>query len=208
MKTLYIVGGGGHGRVVADAAQCMGLWSTIEFVDQRFPDLQGTGPWRVVAKQLTPELHEPESAQFIVAIGNNVLRHKLFQSMISEGFQPVNVIHPSACVSFGARVGVGSVVLANAVVNIGTELGVCTIINTSATVDHDCWLGDSVHVSPGASIAGEVRIERFAWVGIGASVRQQVTIGEGAIVGAGAAVVDDVVPGTTVLGVPAKVVLT
>jgi acetyltransferase-like isoleucine patch superfamily enzyme len=65
-------------------------------------------------------------------------------------------------------------------------------------------LGDHVILNPGATVTGAVTVGAGAMVGAGAVVRQGATVGEGAVVGAGAVVVDDVEPGTTVVGVPAR----
>jgi acetyltransferase-like isoleucine patch superfamily enzyme len=50
----------------------------------------------------------------------------------------------------------------------------------------------------------EVRVERGATIGSGATILGGVTVGAGALVGAGAVVVEDVEPGTTVVGNPAR----
>ena len=51
---------------------------------------------------------------------------------------------------------------------------------------------------------GSVITEDFVSIGVGASIKPGVRIGEGATIGVGAAVVKDVLPYTTVVGVPAK----
>jgi len=48
-------------------------------------------------------------------------------------------------------------------------------------------------------------VERGASIGSGAVILGGVRVGSGALVGAGAVVVRDVAPGTTVAGVPARV---
>lgn len=53
---------------------------------------------------------------------------------------------------------------------------------------------------------GGATIERDASIGTGAKVIGRVTIGAGARVGANAVVVDDVAPGTTVVGAPAAAI--
>src|SRR5262249_20655734 len=48
---LLIVGGGGQGCVVADAAQASSAgWSEIAFLDDRYPELRQAGSWNVVGR--------------------------------------------------------------------------------------------------------------------------------------------------------------
>ena len=72
-------------------------------------------------------------------------------------------------------------------------------------MQHGGRIGDHAYVSPGVIFSGEVTVEPGAFVGAGAVVLPRVTIGKGAVVAAGAVVTADVAPGTTVLGVPARV---
>lgn len=39
MSRLILIGAGGHGKVVADIAQAMEKWESIEFLDDQFPEL-------------------------------------------------------------------------------------------------------------------------------------------------------------------------
>lgn len=204
MKTLVIVGAGGHGKVVADTAREMAEWDRIVFVDARYPTLTICGSWPVVEADLQLVANTFPSSDFIIAIGNNSLRLKLYDEAIKSGFKSANVIHPTAYISPDASLAQGVAVFANAVINIGAEVGKACIINTGATIDHDCFLGDGVHVSPGANLAGGVSVGARAWVGIGATVRQSTFIGSDVVVGSGSAVVKDVNDGMTVAGCPAK----
>jgi len=204
MKTLIIIGAGGHGKVVADAAEQMAHWNEIVFVDLLFPELKKCGSWDVVAKNFDALENQDSSLEFVVAIGDNATRLKVFLQCTSLGFHPVSIIHPSSYISPYVKIGAGSVVFANAVVNVSASLGRCCIVNTGATIDHDCTLGESVHISPGANIAGEVSIGDKSWVGIGACVKQQIEIGDNVIVGAGAAVVSNVSNDLVVTGTPAR----
>jgi len=49
MKRLAILGASGHGKVVADTAECCG-WQAVEFFDDAWPQRQGNGAWPVPAK--------------------------------------------------------------------------------------------------------------------------------------------------------------
>ncbi len=204
LNKLAILGAGGHGRVVADAAQCMG-WRHIEFYDDGWPNLLQCLSFPVVG---TVQGFVENASQgydgVIVAIGNNAVRTRMLRDLQNRQFPLTTVIHPRATVSYHAQVDVASVVFAGAVVNAGAVVGMGAILNTACSVDHDCRLGIGVHVSPGAHLGGGVSVGDASWVGLGASVRHQICIGQNVMVGAGAVVVSDVPDGLTVVGNPAR----
>jgi len=204
VKRLLVVGAGGHGKVVADTAEQISCWDLIEFVDLEFPKLTKCGPWDVVAKDLEELTDEYNGADFVVAIGDNKTRMKVFSDSLILDFNPVSLILPTAYVSKHSAVCLGSVIFANASINVNATIGRGAIINTGATVDHDCLLAEGIHISPGANLAGEVSVGCLSWIGIGASIKQQIKIGENVTVGSGAAVVNDIPDFETVIGVPAK----
>jgi len=202
-KGLLIVGAGGHGKVVADAALQQGAWQRLAFLDDD-PDL--TGP--VVGLPLLGHLRaaagiRSEFPDIVVAIGSAQLRLRLMEELRQQGFGLPLIRHPSASISPFATLGEGCVVFAQSAINADTSLGRGCIVNTGATIDHDCTLGDGVHVSPGAHLAGEVRVGRASWIGIGACVRENIVVGDEVTVAAGAAVVTDIGNNLTVAGVPA-----
>lgn len=204
MKRLLIVGAGGHGKVVADAAQAAG-WGEILFIDGRYPSLSKAGAWRVICNDRELLAHPPHCDGVIVAIGNNRTRVELQRRYAEAGLPIATIVHPQAVVSPYTSIGAGTVVFARAVINIDAMIGEAVIINTGAVVEHDCRLGAGVHVSPLAALAGGVTIGDCSWIGIGACVRQLVTVGSDVVVGAGAAVVNPIEDNLTVAGVPARV---
>ncbi|MEW5823158.1 MAG: acetyltransferase [Pseudomonadota bacterium] len=204
MKRLAILGASGHGKVVADAAECCG-WSSIVFFDDAWPNRAVNGAWSVqgTTEVLMSKLDEFDGV--VVGIGNNHIRHAKLQALQAAGAPVVSIIHPAATVSRHARIGSGSVVFAGAVVNVDASIGAGSILNTGCSIDHDCVLDEAVHISPGARLAGGVHVGEQSWVGIGASVRQLIHIGARVMVAAGAVVVADVPDTQTVMGVPARV---
>lgn len=203
MRRLVVVGAGGHGKVVADAAEQMNQWKEILFMDKSGSLITHCGPWSVVSEDKISDLLDG-SVDFVVAIGDNLKRFRIFEQLQNLGLRPVSVIHPSAAVSRYAELGAGSVVFAGAVINIDAKVGACSIVNTGATIDHDCVIGCSVHISPGANLAGDVSVGDFSWIGIGASVKQCVTITGNVVVGAGACVVANIAEPGVYIGIPAK----
>lgn len=203
MKRLAILGASGHGKVVADTAECCG-WQAIEFFDDAWPGLQHNGPWPVSGDATA--LHESLNLfdGVVVAIGNNAIRYGKLLALEAAGASICSLVHPAATVSRYAMLERGTLVFAQAVINADVRIGLGGILNTGCSVDHDCVLGAAVHISPGARLAGGVIVGDLSWVGIGASVRQLVRVGSQVVVGAGAAVTTDVADALTVVGVPAR----
>src|SRR5690606_19970638 len=136
MKNLAIVGAGGHGRVIADAAQTGG-WSNVEFYDDAWPRLGArNGPWALRGDMalLLERLDEYDGV--IVGIGDNRLRAMLQQRLREAGAPLACVIHPTAIVSRYASLGAGCAVFARAIVNAGAQIGDGVILNSGCTVEH------------------------------------------------------------------------
>lgn len=131
-------------------------------------------------------------------------RQRILKDLHGQGIHTPLLVHPQACVSPQARIGLGSQILAMAVVASYASLGEACIVNHRASVDHECRLGDGVTMGPGATLCGCVEVGDDAFIGAGATVLPRVRIGAGAMVGAGAVVTRDVPPGTVVMGNPAR----
>jgi sugar O-acyltransferase (sialic acid O-acetyltransferase NeuD family) len=199
---LFLLGAGGHGRVVADIAEALG-WRDIAFLDDRWPELAGNLAWPVVGtcRDLASRLESGDAV--LVAIGDNRRRLEVHRALARQGIAVPALVHPSAVVSRHSSIGIGTVIMPGAVVNAGAAIGEASIVNTGASVDHDCRLGDGVHVSPGARLAGGVSVGEGSWIGIGAVVRERLRIGRDATIGAGAAAVTDIGDREVATGVPA-----
>lgn len=207
MNTLVIIGAGGHGRVVADCAQQVNTYKEIIFLDDSYKETVTSGDWKIVG--LSEDFHQHIGhADFIVGIGNNLIRAKITKKLLQANANVVSLIHPTASISPKVSVDNGVVIFANAVVNIGSHISEGCIINTGATVDHDCKLKPYVHVSPGVNIAGGVTIEQYSWLGIGSAVIEYLTVAKNTQIGAGAVVINSTQANSLYLGVPAQKVRT
>jgi sugar O-acyltransferase (sialic acid O-acetyltransferase NeuD family) len=181
---------------VIDAARARGL--TVAAVLGRPGD-----PKDVLGVPVTLDPSRVDADSFIVAIGDNSTRAKVFAEWSEAGLTPASVIHPSAVLAEDAAIGVGVMVAAGVIVSTQATIGDNAILNTGCTVDHDAVIGAHAHVGPGVSLCGGVRVGEGSLVGVGASVIPNTEIGSWATVGAGAAVTEAVPDHTVWGGVPA-----
>ncbi len=200
MSRVLIIGAGGHAKVACDIATEMGM-QVAGFLSD---DPSKRGETILGSPVLGPidAWRDYEGVLLALGVGANDKRKEAFARC--QGASWATLVHPRASLSRFATVGEGAMVAFGACVGPDARIGRAAIVNTKASVDHDCRVGDFAHVAVGATLAGTVVVGEGAMVGAGATVIQNLTIGDWAMVGAGAAVVRDVLPGVTVVGVPAR----
>ncbi|WP_373020553.1 NeuD/PglB/VioB family sugar acetyltransferase [Thiomicrorhabdus sp.] len=164
MKKLLIIGAGGHGKAIAEAAQLSREYQVVGFLDDAFPELSESFSFPVLGKIENAAEFLGLVDTFFVAIGNNALREKVTGAILSFGGQLVNVIHPAAFVSPSAQMGQGIAVMAGAIIGTEALIGDGVVVNVNASVDHHCELQEFSHLGVGVSLAGGVKIGRAAWL--------------------------------------------
>ncbi|RZJ24228.1 MAG: sugar O-acyltransferase [Haliea sp.] len=200
VSTLLILGAGGHGRVVADAALEQGAWQGVRATDR--------DPARCIGELISgvplQPLHEAVSsgAEVHVAIGNGGARRA--ESALITASRLTSVVHPGASVSAHAKLGPGCFVAAQAVVAAGARIGAGVIVNHAAVVDHDVEVGDFSHIAPRATLGGGVRVGSDVLVGSGATVLPGLSICDSTVVGAGAVVTASIAQAGVYTGIPAR----
>jgi sugar O-acyltransferase (sialic acid O-acetyltransferase NeuD family) len=203
----YILGGGGHAKVVIEALMASRNMSNdfIRILDDHLTLGTKVAGCEVVGRfgELV-KMRKPGDA-FHVAIGDNQVRLREIELAIEKGFHALSIVHPKAMMSPSSAYGPGSFFAAGCVVGPEARFGTGCIVNHNASVDHDCRLGDAVHICPGAHLAGGVRLGDMCTIGTGASIIPYIDLADSTKVGAGAAVINDqLVHGKTLVGVPAR----
>lgn len=196
-KKIIIIGASGHGRAVQCAVNASRDYVFFGFADD---DSRKKNTIGTIARMSTYY----STHYFVVAIGDNEIRQKIYRSMKRKGARFINVIHPTAVIEAGVQLGEGIMVGGQAYINRGARIGDNTIINTGVIIEHDTSVGSHVHVAPGVVTGGTVRIGDGAWVGLGSLVRNNISIGSNCFIGMGSNVVSDTVEGYMYYGNPAK----
>lgn len=197
MADVYVLGAGGHAKVVIATLRSAGHAVRGAFSDRA--DDHGRLVLGVPVLGPIESLFDHPQAPVVIAIGDNRARQKLAEMPAPW----MTCVHPGATVHESATVAAGTVVFAGVVVQPEARIGSHAILNTACTIDHECQLEDFAQIGPGAHLGGNCHVGEGAFVGLGAAVIHGVRIGTWAIVGAGAAVIRDVAAHTTVVGVPA-----
>ena len=200
-----LIGAGCHGRVLIEA-QLPARFDAI--LDSQPGLLEVAGAPVIGSDEMLPQLASLGFTHFVIGVGSAkscARRAQLFQTAIQAGLKAQSIIHPTAFISPSAICGAGCQILPRAVIHTNAQLGEHVLVNTAAIVEHDCIVGAHCHIATGVVLCGNVTIGEAAHIGAGAVVRQGIRIGAGALIGAGAVVVKDVMPGQTVIGVPARI---
>jgi sugar O-acyltransferase (sialic acid O-acetyltransferase NeuD family) len=199
-KTTYIIGAGGHAKVVIATLKAANHKITGILDDST--TVWGKKIWDIPIQGACSMLEDYDNIQAIIAIGNNRVRQTIARHYPHVTW--LTVIHPSAQVHASVEIGTGTVIFANAVIQPDSIIGNHVIVNTAATADHDCVLEDYVQIAPGVHLSGACHLQQGAFMGTGSSSLPQTIVGAWSTVGAGAVVIDNIPNGSVAYGVPAK----
>jgi sugar O-acyltransferase (sialic acid O-acetyltransferase NeuD family) len=185
---LLIVGAGGHGRSVAEAVLMADHFSLVGFLDDdAFARREEVWGLPVLGPATAFENYANKATHAVVAIGNNVLRQKLFVQLQAAGFALARVIHPKAIVSPRALLGSGVAVMAGAIVGTEATLGQGCIVNCGAVVDHHAQVHEFGHLGVNACMAGGSVLGALAWMQAGSAIGYGVQIAAGTVLKPGEA---------------------
>ncbi|MGP1346934.1 MAG: acetyltransferase [Phycisphaerales bacterium] len=209
--SIYLIGGGGHAKVVADAAALGGRPVAGIFDDQDSPPacvelaIPHLGPVALAAHSLTDD----PSAATHIAMGSIDARARILSELSARGIHSdrfATIIHPAAIVAPSVAIGRGVFIAPAAVINPHARIADHAIINTGAIIEHDVAIGENAHIAPRSVLCGQARVGDGVLIGAGAVVIPLITIEDGATVGAGAVVVRPVARDQTVVGTPARAI--
>lgn len=203
MKSIAIIGAGGHGKVSAEIA-FLNDYDVIDFYDDSYTVPTKVGGWKLCGNINDLFNVYAKYDCLFIAIGNNQIRAYIYEKFAVLNVQFAKLIHPRACVSRFSNIGSGSIVMANVVVNPETTISKGCILNTSSSIDHDCFLEPFVHICPGANLAGNIVIGQKSWIGIGSNIIQNIKIGKNTLIGAGSTVTSNLTSNIVAYGTPAK----
>jgi sugar O-acyltransferase (sialic acid O-acetyltransferase NeuD family) len=132
-----------------------------------------------------------------------VVRRKLEK----YGLPFATMINPNVDVE-GAEIGNDVIVYGNATIGPQVSIGDCSVVFMGGVIGHESQLGRGCIVAANAVLNARVQLGDGVYVGTNATILPEVKVGKWATIGAGSVVMHDVPVGATVMGVPAKTLMT
>jgi sugar O-acyltransferase (sialic acid O-acetyltransferase NeuD family) len=208
LKPVLVYGAGGHAKTVLATLEAQGLYQPVALLDDNDRSHGTTfyGYEILGGRDRLGDLWSQGIRNAFVAIGDNRKRVEVARLLRDHGFRLATVIHPTASLFRGSRIGEGAVVLVNAYVGADAVVGELAIVSIGVTVGHDARVGMGAQLAPGVVLAGAASVGDLAFLGMGAGVVQGVKIGRETVVGANAAVIADLPDYVTAVGIPARII--
>lgn len=205
-KSVIVIGGGGHARVVMDVLHLRAI-PVIGICDPAL--VRGSvGPYGfpVLGDDEAVASYSPAQVELANGVGSTQstqMRRQVYETFSARGYRFVEIVHPSAIIAGDVKLGEGAQIMAGAILQTGTAVECNAIVNTGARVDHDCHIGDHVHIAPGVTLSGAVFVGEGSHIGVAAAIIQSVKLGRNCLIGAGTVVTRNV-PDDTRLVTPAS----
>lgn len=209
-KPLLIIGGAGHGSVIADCINDNRTkfgdqeWELKGFVNDFDKEVDGYPVVGTLAD--IPELLS-KGYYFVWAIHliqHNYLTVRLFENANIPLERLATIVHKSAFVSPSAVLAHGVVVMPNAYIASRTCVGVASLVKANALIGHDAKIGRLCHLAMGSITGTMTSLGECSDVALGARVLEKLTIGACSMAGAGCVLTHDIPDGQIFAGVPAR----
>ena len=190
MKSLILIGGGGHCKSVIEVAESAGyeIKGILDMPDEVGKEVL-PGHKVIGTDDEIPQY--VEECDFVITVGfikNPALRIKLYNKVKAAGGRLATIIASTAHVSKYAELGEGTVIMHHAFVNAGAKIGDNCIINTFVNIEHDAEVGNQCHISTGTMVNGECKIGENSFIGSQSVCANCIEIASDIIVGAGSVV--------------------
>lgn len=201
---VYIIGSGGHARVVYRAILKLGqipvfIWNGAgsepigDFIHEAELVSKGskTDHWGLICG--------------VGSVGVMDKRAAILKKYEHLAYKFITIIDPTAIVDETAEVARGVFIGPGAIIASSTKIGEHSIVNTGVIIEHDSIVGKNCHIASGAVVLGGVVIGDHVLVGGSATILQGKVIESKNVIGAGAVCLKDVSDSNGVwVGSPAK----
>ncbi len=204
MKTIIIVGSGGHAAELRDYinhnnnARPADYIQVIGFIDDNEETYKHYG----FAEPFLGSIKDHKvntDVKYLMGIANLEYRQKIIEKLQSQGAEFMGLIHPTAIISPSAEIHPTTVISHNASVGAKAKIGKYNMLNSRCTIGHNSLMGDFNFISQQAAISGNTKIGNGNLIGTNACTIPGMTIGNNNKIAAGMVIYKSVGDDSTVL---------
>jgi len=188
MKSLLVIGCGGHAKSVIDIIESTKLWKISGLIGLEYEVGSSVLGYPIVGTDSDLPYLRMSADSAVLALGQlpNPQRRQNIQQLLNQlDFNLPALISPHSIVSQHSRIGEGSFIGHGAIVNANAEVGSYCTINTRALVEHDAIIGDHCHISTGALVNGNVVLGTGCFIGSGTMIREGLVLPPDTVISAG-----------------------
>lgn len=205
-KVLGIYGAGGLGREIFELANLIQInsnrWDSIiyidDYTDKKMINDTGVFSYNDAKNTFNREL------EFVIALGEPIVRKTLADKVSNDGFKLATLIHPNVNIPKTTSIGQGTIVSFGDYISCDVMIGDNVLIQPNANVGHDTVIKSNSVVSSLCNLAGGTCLGECSYLGMSVSVKEKVSIGDNSIVGMGSMVFKDMPDEIIAMGNPAR----
>lgn len=210
MKKVLIIGGEGHGSVIASCINDnRNFYKDYElevagFIND-FEDYIDNYP--VLGKISDIDTLTKEGFYFawgIHLIGKNTMTNEVFSRANIPIDRLVTVIHHSAFIGEDVVLEPGVLVMCNVYIASRTHIGKCSMIKANACIGHDINTGPLCHFAMGSITGSYSQLGTCVNIAIGATVLEHILMGDNSMAAARSLITHNVPENAIFAGIPAK----
>jgi len=169
MKTI-IIGAGSTAKVVYEILVSNHEYNLVGFVGNNEDKVAIENKKKVLPipylgdRSILSQLKTHDIRGFIVAVGDNLMREKIFYEAINSGLTPINAISHYAIIENTAKINEGTIIKSGAIISHSAEIGSnCLIDNGSiisghSVIHNNCNLGSGSIVGTGSFLSKNVTL--------------------------------------------------
>ena len=202
MEKLILIGAGGYAKSVLDSIDPK-KYKVIGFIDSI---KEGHHLGIPIISSSIDDIKNPKDFVYFISIGDNKKRKFWYEEVQKRNLKIISSINKSAILSKNITYGAGLFVGKLAVINSDAHIGENVIINTKALVEHGVHIGNHSNISTNTTVNGDVQIGNECFIGSSSVINGQIIIGNSCTIGSGTVVIHNINYGSTVVGVPGKII--
>ncbi len=208
-KILGIFGAGGAGREVLELARIINSktqrWQEIYFILDIEITSKEVNNVRVLSYEDFRSKYG-DSSEIIVAIGEPLVREKIFNKLEQDNMNLASLIHPDVYIPDSTTIGRGVIIQYGCFISCNVTIKDYVYIQPHCNISHDDVLQEGCIISGFVNLAGNVKIGKFTYIGLSAALKEDISIGDRSIISMGAIVYKNVPDSVVVIGNPARVI--